>query len=208
MDQFITNLQDSLQRPLPGRSAQYEMAHAVRRTPYEPPVNANKAGVLALFYPKQDDWHIVLIERGSGNPKDRHKGQISFPGGRYEEADGDLAMTALREAEEEVGADAKSVHLLGALTDLYIPVSNFMVYPYVGYTEERPKFVPQASEVHAILEVPYRQLQDPETVHQIDLKITDQITLREVPYFNVEGKVIWGATAMMLNELITLTRQT
>lgn len=206
MDQFIANLNDSLQQPLPGRSAQYKMAHAVRRSPPDPPADAFKAGVLALFYPKHDDWHIVLIERGSDNPKDRHKGQISFPGGRYEESDGDLSVTALREAEEEVGANAAAIQLLGPLTDLYIPVSNFVVHPYVGFLEERPDFVPQVSEVHAILEVPYRKLQDPKTVDRIDLKITEQLTLRKVPYFNIEGKIVWGATAMMLNELITLTR--
>lgn len=206
MFHFIEKLQVKLQEPLPGPSAQYQMAHAARKTALPVPEHANKAGVLALFYPKQKDWHIVLIERGGHHPKDRHKGQISFPGGRYEEQDGNLSITALREAEEEVGVNASQVSLLGPLSSLYIPVSNFAVHPFVGFVEQRPQFVPQESEVKAILEVPYQKLADPTTVELIDMKITEQIILKQVPYFNINGKIVWGATAMMLNELIAVTK--
>ncbi|MEN0002532.1 MAG: CoA pyrophosphatase [Bacteroidota bacterium] len=207
MKDFIDQLQQQLQQPLPGRDVQYEMAHAVRRSYQEVPATAKKAGVLALFYPKDAAWHIVLIERTAKNPNDRHKGQISFPGGRYEPEDGDLSVTALREAEEEVGVSSTSIELLGKLTDLYIPVSNFAVFPYVGFTPNRPEFTPQQSEVHAILEVPFNVLAAPNSVSRMDLKISQQITLQQVPYFDVAGKVVWGATAMMLNELIAITRQ-
>jgi 8-oxo-dGTP pyrophosphatase MutT (NUDIX family) len=206
--QLITRIQKRLSNGLPGREAQLRMvAHAARKGYLEAPPEANQAGVLALLYPKQEEWHIVLIERGSSNPNDRHRGQISFPGGRYEEQDKDLSHTALREAEEEVGVNAGSVQLLGGLTDLYIPVSNFRVAPYVGFTETTPRFVPQESEVQGIVEVPVRELIRPDNLKMKDLIIREGFTLRQVPYFHLMNKVVWGATAMMLSELVEVIKR-
>lgn len=206
-DGLITTLEEKLQRgTLPGREVQYQMAHVIRRR-YEPvPAQARKAGVLALFYPKDSDWHIVLIERNSSHPDDRHGGQISFPGGKFEEGDRSLADTALREAHEEVGVDPGTVQLIGELTELYIPVSNFLVKPYVGYTTVTPRFRPQLSEVRAIVETPVELLKRPEARRSTDLQLAENITLRNVPYFDVGGKIVWGATAMMLNELLEVIR--
>lgn len=203
-DPFIYRLRERLQGALPGAAAQYRMAHIVRQRDVPPPPDARQAGVLALFYPKGQDWHIVLIERASSHPADRHGGQISFPGGKYEETDGSLANTALREAEEEVGVPAGKVELIGQLTELYIPVSNFLVSPHVGYATTAPRFRAQAHEVQSILEVPFSLLQRAETRQETDLRITGNITLRDVPFYNVFGKVVWGATAMMLSELLEL----
>jgi 8-oxo-dGTP pyrophosphatase MutT (NUDIX family) len=204
MDHFIRKLADKLQQPLPGREVQYKMAHASRLPDISVPTNARQAAVLALFYPKAGDWHLVFIERESSNPNDRHGGQISFPGGKYEAGDGTLANTALREAQEEVGVDPEKIEILGALTDLYIPVSNFQANPYVGFTMETPTFVPQVTEVRSILEVPFPLLQQPEIVQTIDLQLAQNLILQRVPYFNLFGKVVWGATAMMLNELLAM----
>ena len=205
-DKLITTLEEKLQRALPGQDVQYQMAHVIRRQ-YDPaPAHAQRAGVLALLYPKEQEWHIVLIERSSRHPGDQHSGQISFPGGRFEEPDRTLADTALREAHEEVGVDPHIVTLIGELTELYIPVSNFLVKPFVGYTFRTPHFQPQLSEVSSIVETPVRLLKNPETRQATDLKISGNITLRNVPYFNVFGKVVWGATAMMLNELLEVMK--
>ncbi len=203
-DDFIQRLADHLQQPLPGREIQFKMAHASRLPDLSVPANVRQAAVLALFYPKDKDWHLVFIERDASNPKDRHGGQISFPGGKYEEGDGTLANTALREAQEEVGVDAAKIEILGALTDLYIPVSNFQANPYVGFMAETPVFVPQVTEVRSILEVPFALLQQPEVVQRIDLQLAQNLILKQVPYFNLFGKVVWGATAMMLNELLAI----
>jgi 8-oxo-dGTP pyrophosphatase MutT (NUDIX family) len=202
-DDFILHLEEKLSDTLPGQEAQYRMAHQVRRRVAPPPSNARMAGVLALFYPKASDWHLVFIQRPH-HPEDRHSGQISFPGGKMEDSDNDLSETAIREAEEEIGVAASSIELLGPLTELYIPVSNFLVSPYVGYVDAPPVFRPEPGEVESILEVPFHKFLQRETRQKINLEITEQITLREVPYFNVEGKVIWGATAMILNELVEL----
>ncbi|GAB5552112.1 MAG: CoA pyrophosphatase [Saprospiraceae bacterium] len=206
MEEFIKQLEGRLSEPLPGPDAQYQMAHGSRKGLYGHPDDAKQAGVLALLYPKSEDWHLVFIERVS-NHKDRHSGQISFPGGRFEVSDQNLANTALREAEEEIGITQKDVQILGALSKLYIPVSNFLVHPYVGFIDYTPSFSPEASEVADILETPFKTFLNKENIAQKAIHLPGNLTLKDVPHFNVENKVIWGATAMMMNELVVLTQQ-
>ncbi|MCB0639493.1 MAG: CoA pyrophosphatase [Lewinella sp.] len=205
MDTFIEKLTQRLQEPLPGPEAQYRLAHAVRRPLGPPPPDARQASVLDLFYPKADEWNLVLIERTSSHPDDRHGGQIGFPGGRVEPEDPSLGHAALREAEEEVGAPAHDIRLLGRLTELYIPVSNYLVHPFVGWLDYAPDFRRQVTEVAAILEVPYASFQDLSNLRKTDLQITPSIRLREVPFFAVQQKIVWGATAMMIGELLALS---
>ncbi|MEM1319896.1 MAG: CoA pyrophosphatase [Bacteroidota bacterium] len=202
MSAFIEQLQHQLTLPLPGQAAQHRMANTFRRKNTTPPADARIACVLALFYPKDEQWHLVLIQRVSHDRRDRHSGQISFPGGKLEKSDPSLLDGALREAEEEVGVPAEMVQPLGRLTQLYIPVSNFLVHPFVGVANERPNFQPQLSEVQAILEVPFSQLQNPANIQQTNLKISDHLVLKDVPYYDIQGHVVWGATAMMLSELL------
>jgi len=210
MDSAILRLRERLSGPLPGRTAQYEMA-SLRRlqelgdTP-APPADARVACVLHLLHRRHegDPWRTVLIQR-SANPRDRHSGQISFPGGRWEESDGaDLAAAALREAHEEIGVSPVEVQLLGRLTDLYIPVSNFVVHPFVGLLLGPPEFIPQPGEVESILTPTIEQLSDPGNRKKTDLSLGSGVTIREVPYFDVDGRVLWGATAMILNEFFAV----
>lgn len=202
---FIHHIERQLQKPLPGRDAQFKMAH-VARSVYEgpPPADAMQAAVLALFFFKQNSWRIALIERESGNVRDRHRGQISFPGGRRDETDAGLQATALREAEEEIGVPASKIKLLGALTSLYIPVSNFHVHPFVGILEDYspPPFIPQAGEVKNILEPAFEVFTNPSTRHITSIQVGENLVLPKVPCFNIEGNIVWGATAMMLSELL------
>ncbi|MEL7122860.1 MAG: CoA pyrophosphatase [Bacteroidota bacterium] len=207
MKDLITHLHDRIEQPLPGRQSQLKMAAYQARASYvKAPDHASQAGVLMLFYPRKANWHIVLIERTSRNPKDRHKGQIAFPGGRYEEQDNTLARTAVREAEEEVGIDASSIQLIGGLTPLYIPVSNYNVEPYVGFTNATPTFIPQEDEVASILEVPLSDFLNPATLQKTQINLGNGMQLQDVPFFNIQGKIVWGATAMMLNELIEMVK--
>ncbi|HMQ47313.1 MAG TPA: CoA pyrophosphatase [Saprospiraceae bacterium] len=202
---FAGQLEQRLKGKLPGIEAQYRMAHAVRQRVVEAPENAMLASVLALFYPKDEAWHLVLIERTSSNPNDRHSGQISFPGGKKDLEDSSLAHTALREAEEEVGVLQDQIHLLGRLTELYIPVSNFIVHPFVGITYQQPFFRHQESEVSAILEVPFRLFMEPGIRQAADIRVQNGMLLKDVPIFKVQGKVVWGATAMILSELLEVS---
>ena len=201
---FRNNVQTALRSELPGQQAQYAMAHGFRRPYPEVPSDARQAGVMALFYPVEDQLRLALIERASSNPNDRHGGQIGFPGGKYELKDNDLQQTALRETEEEIGVPASDVEVLGKLTELYIPVSHFQVHPYVGVLDYCPEFRPQWEEVQSVVEVPLGQLFDPARRKTTDLQVRREITLKEVPYFELADRVVWGATAMMLNELITI----
>ena len=123
-----------------------------------------------------------------------------------EDQDQSIIDTALREAEEEVGIVATSINVIGQLTDLYIPVSNFNVYPTVGYINYAPTFLPQLSEVKSIIEVPFTTFLDPAYTKVRNISINKHITLNRVPYFDAGGKVIWGATAMIMSELIQIAK--
>lgn len=202
MDAFITCLSEGLTPPLPGREAQFRMAIMARRSYAPAPEDARKAAVLALFFPRNDEWHIALIQRSAANPNDRHSGQISFPGGSFDAEDEDLLHTALREAEEEINVPANSVQILGALTSLYIPVSNFEVFPFVGYTRSIPDFRPEPGEVQSIIEAPFRIFQEASFETTTEITLGEHLVLRDVPCFWVNGHIVWGATAMILSELL------
>ena len=207
MQSFVDTLRARLTGPLPGRDAQYKMASLRRLQELElipaPPPDARVACVLNLLYWHEGNWHTILIER-TANPRDRHSGQVSFPGGSWEESDGDLVNVALRETEEEIGVPAGQVEILGQLTNLYIPVSNFLVHPFVGILEGAPGFRPQPGEVEAVLTPALSVFQTPENRKKTDLTLHMGITLKDVPYFDVDGRIVWGATAMILSEFLEL----
>lgn len=198
----VAHLRERLAAPLPGTAAQLTMAPA-----YRPHANmatidgklCREAAVLALFFPQESVPTILLTARHPDLKN--HAGQISFPGGRRE-PDESLPDTALREAKEEVGLPPASVELLGTLTPLYIPPSNFCVYPFVGITHESPRLQPQDAEVDAILRIPFPQLLAPETLRRELWTLHGREV--EVPFFSVGSYRIWGATAMMLAELLAL----
>ena len=197
--EFIQNIQQRLSNGLPGREAQLSMAPGLRRHYREAPKSAAVACVILLLFPKEGQAHFALIQRPTYE-KGSHSGQISFPGGRLEESDPSLEMGALREAEEEVGIIKEDVNLLGRLTELYIPVSNFLVHPFVGALDYTPDFVPQPSEVESILQVPVSEILKPGNRKFTDMRVRENIVLKNTPYFDLFGNVVWGATAMMLGE--------
>ena len=204
MHDLFTQFKNAFSYALPGVEAQYRMAHVIRPRPSKIPVNAKESAILALFFPNDDDWSLALIQRNNDNPNDRHSGQISFPGGRKENTDKNLEETALREAEEEIGIIKEDVRILGALTDLYIPVSNFKVQGYVGLLPYKPDFTPNKSEVRTILQPTISNLRDKNNLRHIDMKINPRITIKRVPYFAVDKHVVWGATAMMISEILVM----
>ncbi len=204
-DPFIEQIRTRLALPLPGRTAQYRMASMRRleelgQTAATPP-DARVACVLHLLHWHEEQWRTVLIER-SLNPNDRHSGQVSFPGGRYELGDSTLADVALREAQEEIGTLPAQVEVLGRLTELYIPVSNYVVYPFVGRLLGAPTFVPQPGEVAHILTPALSVFTDLSNQKKKDIIVAQGFTLKEVPYFEVEGRAVWGATAMIMSEFL------
>lgn len=207
MKEFIANIRAELQKDLPGKQAHDKMTHVIRRSVKSAPADARVACVMCLFYEKEGVPHVVFIQRTSKNPKDRHGGQIGFPGGKSEESDVNLEATARRETQEEVGINGADIEILGELSPLYIPVSNFQVYPFVGYLNYDPVWIPQEAEVDAILEIPFSMFLKEDVRKQTDMSFSDNITLKRVPYFDLGGHVLWGATAMMMSELLELTAE-
>ena len=204
---FIHKLNRELRQPLPGHAAQERMAPEYRMPHsewerYYP--NARQGGVLILFYPDQEMVKTVLIQRPSYQGV--HSGQVAFPGGAKEEVDTTLVDTAVREAEEEVGINPDKIEVLGLLTQLYIPPSNFLISPVVSCALEKPAFVLDENEVDEILEVSLHELLDDRIVQTKDIQVTNEISI-EAPYYEVQGRVVWGATAMMISELNELLRK-
>lgn len=177
------------------------MRRAIRDGRMEIPGDVRKAGVLILFYVKEDEIYIAFIKRNEYPGV--HSGQVSFPGGGREDADADIISTALRETEEEIGINRNLIIQIGAISELFIPPSNFVVTPVIGYLETLPHFTPDPDEVDRVLEIRLKDLLEPGTVQEKEITIFPDIKLR-VPCFFVEGEVIWGATAMMLCELLDL----
>lgn len=201
--EFPQRLQADLAEPLPGEKAHYNMAPQPRRNAEHgtrPPLGAKVNGVLILLYPHNDEIYLPLILRPTYSGV--HSGQVSLPGGRIESVDVDVVDTALREAEEEIGMDPSCVRVLGQLSPLYIGASNNIVFPTVGWTDTRPCFVTDEREVAELLEAPLRELRDPENVHKETRQIEQRIAV--VPYFYVCDQIVWGATAMILGELLEL----
>ena len=187
--------------PLPGIAGQTRLAPRPRIgwRPEVTPDGCRHGGGLLLVYPRSDAAHVALTLREEG--LQNHAGQVSLPGGAVEEGES-LDRAALREAEEEIGVDPREVRLLGALSPLHVPVSQFVLHPWVGVAERRPEFRPDATEVARILEVPLAELADPSRLAVETRRYSDQDV--RVPFFRVEGEKVWGATAMVLAEFLDL----
>jgi 8-oxo-dGTP pyrophosphatase MutT (NUDIX family) len=153
--------------------------------------------VMVLLYCRYGQMHLALTKRPD-TLRD-HSGQVSFPGGK-QDAGETLAQTALRETFEEVGVVPAAVEIVGELTPLYIPPTDFEVHPFVGWHAAAPRFVPNSAEVARILEVPIAHLLQPTTQRHEKWQLRGYEL--DVPFYDVEGFKVWGATAMMLSEFL------
>lgn len=202
--EILRALEKKLSSPKPGLKAQLRMTPIPRpghQVYYEVEDTSLKAGVLVLFYPREDKLYLVLTRRT--DKVDFHKGQISFPGGRLDAGEG-LEQAALREAQEELEVDPGSIRILGMLTPLYIPPSNYCIYPVVALTESRPDFRPSQIEVAEVLEIPLDHLLIPQNVRREMWNIRGADV--EVPFYAFGKHKIWGATAMVLAELLEMIK--
>ena len=178
------------------RSARAPMLPETR--PLQPRVrrDANQAAVLLLLWPQDGSLYFVLTRRASDLRG--HSGQISLPGGRCDPDDSDHTATALRETEEELGIATSDVQVLGRLDSIYIPPGNFMVFPVVGALPDPPRFRPRAAEVAEVLPLPLALLFDPQRKRE-SLQNRKGRCLR-IPWYDLGGQMVWGATAMLLSE--------
>ncbi len=199
--EFQSNIHHYKTTKLGGLEAQFKLAPQLRLQYSEEKIkniSPKKAAVLALFYPnKNGETCFLLTERASYNGT--HSGQISFPGGKIEENDKNLQHTALREAHEEVGVLPASIEIIREITDVYIPPSNFLATPFIGFSKTKPNFNKNA-EVQTNIEVLVRDLLDD---NNITSKIMSTSYMKEisVPCFKLNNYTVWGATAMMLAEI-------
>ncbi|PSQ86081.1 MAG: CoA pyrophosphatase [Bacteroidetes bacterium QS_3_64_15] len=204
LSSLTDRLTERLEQPLPGHEVHLTMAprYPARRADLSVDKrDCREAGVLVLLVPHDGDPAVVLTIRREHLPD--HAGQISFPGGQGE-GDESLLDAALREAEEEVALPPSSVRMLGRLTPLYTPPSDFCVHPFVGRPESAPELYPTDEEVERVLRVPLAHLLDPAT-HSTETRRLGGTDV-EVPYYDVAGHMVWGATAMMLAELLAVVR--
>ena len=191
--------------PLPGKPAQdilkpYLRIYKSMDAPQLP--NAKEGAVMSLIYPINNIPHILFIERPVYAGV--HSGQIAFPGGKIEKSDRSSLDAALRETYEEVGVNGAQIEVIGPLSQVYVLASNFMVYPFVGILPEKPILIPDGIEVANTLEVP---------LHHFVESIVKETTMKSAlgidliaPYYDLEGKKLWGATAMMVSELCAVVK--
>ncbi len=202
--EYYRTVETLLAGELPGKRAQYKMAPAARNLPDTPVKGEIKyAGVLILLYNQDNEYYTILIRRSTYNGT--HSGQISFPGGQYEPHDNNLTFTALRETEEEIGISPERIKVIGKLTPLYIPVSNYCVHPVVGVLDSDPVFEQDPKEVEEIFSVRLKSLIHPECLISND-NIYENERCIQAPYYHYKHLKIWGATAMILSEFIELHR--
>ncbi|MEM6514948.1 MAG: CoA pyrophosphatase [Bacteroidota bacterium] len=160
---------------------------------------AKRAGVMALFYPNsENETHLILILRKTY--KGVHSAQVGFPGGKVEKSDKDLKATALRETEEEIGVPAGNILIKKPMSPIYIPPSNFTVFPFIGITKSTPIFIKEEAEVEDLIEVKLSHLLNEENATEVSVMTSFNVKL-VVPAFKLNGYDVWGATAMMLSEV-------
>jgi len=206
---FLIRIVNVKNLELPGEAFHLKMAPIERLLELKQKAREMKtaklAAVLCLFYPSSEgETRLILILRKTY--KGVHSAQVGFPGGKVESHDPSTLDAALRETEEEVGIPAADISILKQLTEIYIPPSNFFVQPFLGITSKTPRFILQENEVEALIEVPLNEFLNDA------IKITQSLNTSyakeiQVPAFHLQGHLVWGATAMMLNEIREILKQ-
>lgn len=203
MNAFASSLKNEILKGLPGTDVQWQMSsrdRSLMNFPLFPGEDARVAAVMILLYPDNGSIHTVFMQRPEY--EGIHGGQISFPGGKKEPEDESVIQTALRETWEETGANLSKISVLGTLTPLFIPVSNMLVTPVVGWLDQKPMFNHRIEEVSFLIEAGLKGFLDKSIVKSKPLEIRGQLVT--IKYFDYDGNTIWGATAMILQELLVL----
>lgn len=200
-DSFIAQLQIQLNH-LPGEKAHATLmplnrpftSEALQRKP-----NYRSSAVALILFPENGEFKSILIQRPDYDGA--HGGQISFPGGKMDDTDPHLEFTARREAFEEINLSIEAGFFLGKLSEIYIPPSNFLVEPNVFYLNELPELIGDVREVQSIITFNLFDLSHPNSFKVGDIQSINQLTRKNIPYFEIQGHKVWGATGMILAEL-------
>jgi len=209
MNLSCNEIKQKLQLPLPGMISHLKMAPPHRAheiiNQLDNAENAKKSAVLILFFHEHNELKMIVIRRSVY--VGIHSGQIAFPGGRYEEEDLEVKTTALREIEEEIGIPREKIEILGRLSDIYVPPSNFLISVFVGYLAERPEYNIDEREVDEVIEIPFSEFYKPDTVKEKDFYVNSIKAADNAPYYDVSNAQIWGASAMVISELLDMLKQ-
>lgn len=193
----IKIIEKKMREPLPGFSSHDRYMYKGRIKPdYVIPDDVRRSAVLILLCPVEEEPYFPLILRPKYDGK--HGGQMALPGGKEEPEDEDIIRTALREAQEEVGIKAIDVEVIGQLTQVFIPTSNYLVHPVVGYLDYKPEFFPSKEEVDEIFFAPLKEILTGNALETRTMNLMGQNI--PIPGFNIQGQWVWGATSMMLGE--------
>ena len=208
MQLTIEELKQKFLRPLPGELSHLKMSPSHRMEDFSGlndmmPL-AKRSAVLVLLFPDQGQLKTVFIKRSEYDGV--HSGQISFPGGQFESTDRSFEATAIRETYEEIGVSSDKIQLVGQLTDFYIPPSNFLVKVFVGYSSQKPEYIPDKKEVQSVIEVNVDDLYDKNNITQMEFYSTSRKALVNAPTYIINGVEIWGATAMIVSELLDVLK--
>jgi len=206
-ESFLKSIVKIENLPLPAETSQFKMSPPYRADLIQLQAkrikSARKSAVIALFYPNlEGETYFILILRKTY--KGVHSAQVGFPGGKLE-ANETEEQAALRETEEEIGVKQDTITVLKALTQMYIPPSNFHVKPFLGIVKSTPKFIKQEAEVEALLEVNIDNFLNNKALTTKMVTTPNGLKV-SVPAYNLNKHLVWGATAMMLSEVKDLLK--
>ncbi len=197
-------LKQKLSLPLPGKASHLKMSTKARLEEFERYnfniQSAKKSAVFILFFEEDSKTKVIFIRRS--NYVGIHAGQIAFPGGRFEDKDIELKNTALREVQEEIGIPPNEIELLGRLSDIYLPPSNFNLSVFVGFLTQKPVYQPDSREVAEVIEVDMDNFYAENVIQEKEFFVPSNNYSVVAPYYNVKNAEIWGASAMVMTELM------
>tara|TARA_R110002051_G_scaffold52876_1_gene100066 strand:+ start:7116 stop:7754 length:639 start_codon:yes stop_codon:yes gene_type:complete len=197
----IEKLGENLRKTLPGeKSHQIMEAFSAKYLTLKPTDKTRKSAVLLLLYPFEDEIYFPLILRNSYDGF--HSNEVGLPGGRFEITDENLIQTALREAQEEIGVNPEEIKILGTLTEIFIGPSDFNVLPVVAYIPYRPNFSLDFREIQQIFELKHDYFLNPNILGSSEISIPGDLVI--TPYYEVNGHKVWGATAKIIHELLSV----
>lgn len=209
LDFIVDRIKKSLLRGLPGELAHIKLApqHRKPASDYLSQVKNYKTGCVVSLIVKNNnkEWCLLLMERVS-HEKDVHANQISFPGGKHEDGDASYFETALRELQEELGVPPEVVNLISPLSELYIPPSNFLVKPFLCFSKEQLTYNPNKAEVRSFMEIPLSFFIDESNIIHGGFKSARGYDIN-APFYEYNSHKIWGATAMMIAEIVDLLKE-
>ncbi|MCB0479234.1 MAG: CoA pyrophosphatase [Crocinitomicaceae bacterium] len=198
---FIIHKFESLSE-LPGIKAHQEVSPMNRPLSYDEidTTKYRESSVMFFLYKKKGIPHTVVIERNTYDGA--HSGQIGLPGGKIEEEDETIFQTAMRESQEEIGIQPEQVTEITQLSTVFIPVSRFIVNPFVSVLKESdPIFIPDPREVNNVIEIPIKEIVEESNLQKTNIRTGSGLILKDVPYFDIQNQVVWGATALIFNEV-------